>query len=1048
MRSFLGAARGPFAIIFGVVVAGGVLVAVAPAAQAATFTVTNTDDSGAGSLRQAIIDANASAGADTIDFAIPGPAPHTIQLTSAVNLTQALPPITEAVTIDGTTQLGYAGTPVIEVLEQAPPSARTALTVSASAVGIYGLSLTGFGTGVYLTSTSSDSEVGDNFFGINLAGTAVQGQQLNVGVRVEGGDDNWVVDNHISNAGTGIWVYGSASAGSPRFISGNRIGIGTSNMNPLPVNEGILLDTSANSVDVAGNSVVGHPGNSFGIRLVQTGGLVSVTGNRIGFGADDFPSFPGRVGGGIVLNGATSSPTINNNQIFGGSGTGLVVHALTNPMAGGASGNVISGNGGAGISVSGGGLARFQIGGNQISSNDGLGIDVAPAGVNSVPDGGPTIDSITPGPSGTNSITMTYAGPTASAGASMNIFLNRNSECDPSGFGEGEGLLGSGFTTRVLDANGDFFTTFSVDDDIAPGDLITAMLSSGDVPSTEFSNCYTVPSGPTNATPTAGAQGPASVPAGLAFDLLLSGTDADDDDLTFDVDTPPTNGDLSAITGVDCTAANTCAADVTYTPDLGFTGADSFTFTVNDGQSTSAPATVSLNVLPPANTAPEAQPGSFPVVSDGSPAGRILYATDADEDLLTFSITRQPDSGSVSGPDAVSCAPNADFGDAWTCQQTWGYLATPGFSGVDSFEFEACDPSNECSTATVDVTVTAPAVEADLSMVTLSDTPDPVTAGGVVAYQATMKNLGPATATGVTVEFADPGTESLPAGVSFDSGTVSSSAGGSGSCSLPEEGSPVTCILGNGSVPASGSTTWTVTAYLRTSASTPATIDLRARVQGDQSDPTADNSLTESTMVEPFGEDETTVYVPPSSQTETIATAETILVGGEEIPIAQPGDTTAAAAAVPPGGPGGVVSVAELACEPPFCATAARTTVPTPVTPPIDDRVIQFIPPFAPYYDYRHPVTYSIVYDATVVSGVNARNITALYTKEDDPGTGADESQVLYQAVKCPKRLTAVTEFPCLQSAKVLKGKNQLLKGDLQLRLLGTYNDPKIAGFR
>lgn len=43
-----------------------------------TLSVTNTDDSGAGSLRQAISDANATAGHDTITFDIPGSGPHTI----------------------------------------------------------------------------------------------------------------------------------------------------------------------------------------------------------------------------------------------------------------------------------------------------------------------------------------------------------------------------------------------------------------------------------------------------------------------------------------------------------------------------------------------------------------------------------------------------------------------------------------------------------------------------------------------------------------------------------------------------------------------------------------------------------------------------------------------------------------------------------------------------------------------------------------------------------------------------------------------------------
>src|SRR5450432_3210694 len=76
-------------------------VAVAGAsATAATFTVVNTNDSGVGSLRQAIEDANAMAGADTITFNIAGSGVHTIAPTSQ------LPTITDAVTIDGYTQPG------------------------------------------------------------------------------------------------------------------------------------------------------------------------------------------------------------------------------------------------------------------------------------------------------------------------------------------------------------------------------------------------------------------------------------------------------------------------------------------------------------------------------------------------------------------------------------------------------------------------------------------------------------------------------------------------------------------------------------------------------------------------------------------------------------------------------------------------------------------------------------------------------------------------------------------------------------------------------
>src|SRR5690606_14746899 len=65
--------------------AGALAIALAagPApSQAATFVVTNTGDAGAGSLRQAILDANANPGLDQIHFNIPGAGPHTILVSS------------------------------------------------------------------------------------------------------------------------------------------------------------------------------------------------------------------------------------------------------------------------------------------------------------------------------------------------------------------------------------------------------------------------------------------------------------------------------------------------------------------------------------------------------------------------------------------------------------------------------------------------------------------------------------------------------------------------------------------------------------------------------------------------------------------------------------------------------------------------------------------------------------------------------------------------------------------------------------------------------
>ena len=72
-------------------------------ANAATFTVSNTNDTGAGSLRQAMLDANAAAGADTIIFTVTG----------TITLSLALPAISEQVTITG--PVDASGKPAITI---------------------------------------------------------------------------------------------------------------------------------------------------------------------------------------------------------------------------------------------------------------------------------------------------------------------------------------------------------------------------------------------------------------------------------------------------------------------------------------------------------------------------------------------------------------------------------------------------------------------------------------------------------------------------------------------------------------------------------------------------------------------------------------------------------------------------------------------------------------------------------------------------------------------------------------------------------------------
>ena len=123
------------------------LLSAAASAGAATYTVTSTADSGAGTLRQAILDANASPGADTIAFNVLGSGVQTIAPAAS------LPPITEAVTIDGYTQpgaspntqsVGHGLDTVLRIALDGANAAGPGLDVRAPSVVIRGLAIHGF----------------------------------------------------------------------------------------------------------------------------------------------------------------------------------------------------------------------------------------------------------------------------------------------------------------------------------------------------------------------------------------------------------------------------------------------------------------------------------------------------------------------------------------------------------------------------------------------------------------------------------------------------------------------------------------------------------------------------------------------------------------------------------------------------------------------------------------------------------------------------------------------------------------------------------------
>src|SRR5450432_4596952 len=162
----------------------GLAALVASRLGAATFPVTNTADSGPGSLRQAILSANANPGLDTISFAIPGSFLHTIAPTSA------LPQITDPVAIDGTSQPGYAAdAPVIELSGASAGTGVDGLHVSAGGTVITGIVINGFhpvflgggGNGIVL-ETAGSNQVVSCFIGTNPAGTAAVGNAAGISI--------------------------------------------------------------------------------------------------------------------------------------------------------------------------------------------------------------------------------------------------------------------------------------------------------------------------------------------------------------------------------------------------------------------------------------------------------------------------------------------------------------------------------------------------------------------------------------------------------------------------------------------------------------------------------------------------------------------------------------------------------------------------------------------------------------------------------------------------------------------------------------------------
>jgi hypothetical protein len=392
---------------------------------AATFTVTTANESGAGSLRQAIEAANTNAGPDNISFNIPGAGVQTIVLSSG------LPAITDPVTIDGTTQPGYSGAPLIQIDGNFRAMAAGLQLLTHNSV-VRGLVINNCGAssgvradGIFVAG--NNNVIAGNYLGISADGTTTR-RNRGAGIHLSNAVNNviggtTVADRNVisGNSQFGIRIAGPAGGFQGNQILGNYIGLNPSGTAILANDYGIeITNAPANIIGSisAGNVLAG---NSFAnIRIIGSSAMMNhVRGNRIGTqpdgaaypagwdGAEDgvrIENAPGNHVGGIaagegnVISGNQSGVRIQGSNAIGNvvrgnligtdpSGTGGVTNHVGVTIAAGASyntvggdiagaRNVISANRTDGVQLTTGATNNFVVGnfiGTDVSGNVPLG---------------------------------------------------------------------------------------------------------------------------------------------------------------------------------------------------------------------------------------------------------------------------------------------------------------------------------------------------------------------------------------------------------------------------------------------------------------------------------------------------------------------------------------------------------------------------------------------------------------------------------------------------------------------------------------------------
>jgi hypothetical protein len=480
------------------------------ACAASPFTVTNTLDSGVGSLRQAILNANTYAVPKEIVFAIGSGGWRIIRPMST------LPALTQPTVINGYTQpgsspntngpgLGSNAVLTIE-LDGSLLGGGQGIAITADSCTIRGLVINRFPvSGVYMNGNNNRVEgcyIGTNRFGSaalpNGNGVVWNGSNNTIGGATP--DARNVISG---NSGYGLRLLG----GSGNTIVGNVIGLREDGQSGLG-NGGDGVSLATTTLTVVGGSSSAHrniisanAGN--GVHMASTTGSFDnqVLGNYIG--TDITGVLPrGNAGDGVYVSISSGTgiaffiggPAVGNVIAYNG-GSGVDV-SLASTLDASILNNTIRANGDSGVIIRTG--YNIVIGQNTFLSNTGLAIDLGADGVtpNDLGDADlganalqnyPVLNSATSNGSSV-SVAGTMGGPINTA---YRIEFFSSDSCDPSGYGEGATYLGFQNVTTTIFGIANINAVFSVA--LPGGHVVTATarrLSTNDT--SEMSACRSV----------------------------------------------------------------------------------------------------------------------------------------------------------------------------------------------------------------------------------------------------------------------------------------------------------------------------------------------------------------------------------------------------------------------------------------------------------------------------------------------------------------------------------------------------------------------------